>query len=140
MPTSIPGPVEPGLEPSSVPIAGALRLVSGIIVTEAPSGRVTVRFDPHRVEGADGRGVELADVGSSGAFDGTVAKFVAVRQYGAPPLTFVPAGQSEPAGRRHIAFQIGDALVDGGLEVSWASGKGVGPQEISYLVVGAVGG
>ena len=96
----------------------ALRILTGVLMTDEPAGEAVVRFNPHDVEG-QARGVGLAAVGPEGDFRTPPARLVALREVSV-----------DARGNARIdEKQTSEAMV----KIAWS-----GVNEISYLVIGEV--
>lgn len=96
----------------------AIRILTGVLMTDEPEGEAVVMFNPHDVEG-QARGVALAAVGPEGDFLAPPARLVALREVSV-----------DAQGHARIdEKQTSEAMV----KISWR-----GVNEISYLVIGEV--
>lgn len=96
----------------------AMRILTGVLMTDDDSGEAIVRFNPHGVEGR-ARGVATSEVGPAGDYIQTPARLVALREVS------VDARGSARIDEK----QASESMV----KVSWR-----GVKEISYLVIGEV--
>ena len=96
----------------------AIRILTGVLMTDEPTGEAVVSFNPHDVEG-QARGVGLAAVGPERDFLQVPARLVALRE------VLVDAHGNARIDEK----QTSEAMV----KISWS-----GVNEISYLVIGEV--
>ncbi len=96
----------------------AIRVLSGILMTDDEEGEAVVTFDPHGVEG-DARGVGLHELGPSGTFRTPPGKLVALRE-----LSLESRGRASIDDR-----QFSEKM----LRIAWR-----GARELSYLIIGEV--
>jgi hypothetical protein len=96
----------------------AMRILTGVLMTDESSGEAVVSFNPHAVQG-DARGVGLAQVGPERDYRQAPARLVALREVSV-----------DARGHARIdEKQASEAMV----KISWS-----GVNEISYLVIGEV--
>lgn len=96
----------------------AIRILTGVLMTDEAVGEAVVTFNPHDVEG-QARGVGLAAIGPERDFLDAPARLVALREVSV-----------NAQGRASIdEKQTSEAMV----RISW-----YGVNEISYLVIGEV--
>ena len=98
--------------------AMAMRILTGVLMTDDDSGEAIVRFNPHAVRGA-ARGVGLAQVGPERDYRDAPARLMALREVSV-----------DARGHARIDEKQADASM---VKISWS-----GVNEISYLVIGEV--
>jgi hypothetical protein len=94
-----------------------VRILSGILLAGQASGRATIRFSPHDVEG-DARGLCQVEIGPDAEFTSPPARIVSLREV-----------CDQGKGSRIDEHVHTETL----LEVSWEGAK-----ELAYLVIGEV--
>jgi len=93
-----------------------LRILSGTLITNQPSGRALIRFHPHDVEG-DARAVCVASLGPDREFRREPVRMLALREV-----------RVDAKGRA----RLDDCMAsEHALEIAWE-----GVDELSYLIVG----
>ena len=96
----------------------AMRILTGVLMTDENAGEAVVTFNPHAVQG-HARGLGLAQVGPERDYLEAPARLVALREVSV-----------DPQGNAHIdEKQASESMV----KISWS-----GVNEISYLVIGEV--
>lgn len=109
----------------------ALRILTGVLVTERQDGTATIHFNPHDVTG-QAEGVERSQTGSGGDFMSRPGKILSIRQF-----HFFDSDSHWGGDDSRERFNINDDTWDRDkLEVTWSSKGSSRIQEISYLIVG----
>src|SRR5262245_45497111 len=93
-----------------------LRILAGTLITNQPTGKATIRFRPHDVEG-DARVVGLSSVGPDREFRSEPLRLVALREI-----------RVDTHGRSRVDDT---KRSEHGLEIAWE-----GVDELSYLIIG----